>query len=266
MTVHEIAAAGYDKEAATYERSRPSYPPEAVRWIAEQLDLAPSVRCVDLAAGTGILTRLLVPFDCDLVAVEPVAGMRATMRALLPHVATLSATAESLPFADHSIDAVTVAQAFHWFDAPRALTELRRVLKPGSGFVALWNARDRSRSWVDAVWSVMDRVEKHAPWRDHDHVAGPESSYARHEQDFAAAPGFAPARTAQFMHEQRLTHAGVVERVKGVSHVATLPGEQQAAVLEEVAAILRTHPDTRAETVVAIPYRVDCFALHSAVG
>ena len=112
----------------------------------------------DLAAGTGILTRLLEPFGADLIAVEPVASMREQLVSRSPDLPAIAALAESLPFAGASLDALTVAQAFHWFDAERALAEFGRVLRVGGRFALLWNARDRSRDWVNEVWSVMDRV------------------------------------------------------------------------------------------------------------
>ena len=128
----------------------------------------PGVTVVDLAAGTGKLTRLLAPAGADLLAVEPVAGMAHLLHEALPVVPLTSSTAEAMPFASGSLDAVTVAQAFHWFDADRAFAELHRVLRPRGRLGLVWNARDRSVDWVDQVWSIMDRVEKRAPWRAHD--------------------------------------------------------------------------------------------------
>jgi SAM-dependent methyltransferase len=172
----------------------------------------------------------------------------------------LSAVAEALPLANGSVDAVTIAQAFHWFDAERALAELRRVLRVGGHVALFWNARDRSRPWVNEVWAVMDRVEKHAPWRNHDHVATTDSQQRR-EESLNDAPGFGPVRTAQFRHEQPMTPELVVERVRGVSHVAVLEAPAQQAVLDEVREILATHPDTKSRRDLSIPYRVDCYML-----
>src|SRR5450432_2107457 len=141
--VHEVAAAGFS-DAADYEAARPSYPPEAVAWLIENLRIEPGKRVVDLAAGTGKLTRLLLPAGADLIAAEPVAGMRDTFRASVPGVPMMATTAEQLAFRDASLDAVTVAQAFHWFDHDRAIAALARVLKPGGRVGLVWNARDRS--------------------------------------------------------------------------------------------------------------------------
>jgi SAM-dependent methyltransferase len=260
MGVHPVAATGFGREADTYEHSRPSYPPDALAWLAAELGLAPGRLVCDLAAGTGILTRLLVPTGATIVAVEPVAGMRAVLRAKLPHVPVVSGVAEALPFAGMSLDAVTVAQAFHWFDATRALGELRRALRVGGQLALVWNARDRSRDWVNRVWSIMDRVERNAPWRDHDGRALGEEN-ARRESELNNAPGFGPPRTAQFHHEQILDHEGVVARVQGVSHVAVLAPADQMLVLDEVREVMRTHPETRGRDAVAIPYRVDAYCL-----
>src|SRR2546430_2662778 len=100
--------------------------------------------------------------------VEPVGGMLAVLRRLSPATPAVAATAEALSLRDGSLDAITVAQAFHWFEALRALREFHRVLRPGGRLALLWNARDRSVDWVDRCWTIIDRVEKRAPWRDHD--------------------------------------------------------------------------------------------------
>jgi ubiquinone/menaquinone biosynthesis C-methylase UbiE len=250
MAVHEVAQAGFGSEAEAYERARPGYPPEVVAWAVEVLGIAPGRRVADLAAGTGKLTRLLLAFGADLLAIEPVDGMRSVLHRQLPDVAVVGATAEATALRDGSLDALTVAQAFHWFDAPRALEEFHRVLRPGGRIALIWNARDRTVDWVDQLWSVMDRVEKRAPWRRHDEWR---------ESAFVDTPWFEPLHEATFRHEQMLTVDGVIDRFRSVSHVASMPPDAQDAVLGEVRAILASHPDTRGRDEVAIPYRVDCY-------
>src|SRR5262249_24669193 len=118
--VHEVAAAGVS-DAVDYEAARPSYPADAVAWFVEHLRIAPGAHVVDLAAGTGKLTRLLATFAADLIAAEPIAGMREIFRGSVPDVPLVACTAEQLAFHDSSLDAITVAQAFHWFDHDRAI-------------------------------------------------------------------------------------------------------------------------------------------------
>jgi len=247
--VHEVAAAGFSNPG-DYEAARPSYPPDAVAWFVEHLRIAPGATVVDLAAGTGKLTRLLVPAGASLIAAEPVAGMRATFRDVLPNVPIIATTAEQLPFRDGSLDAVTIAQAFHWFDEDRAIAALARAVRVGGRVGLVWNARDRSVPWVNDVWAIMDRVEKRAPWRDHENWR---------DSALRDRPGFGPLNAAEFRHEQTVTPAAMVQRVASVSHVAVLPHAEREAVLEEVRNVLRSDPTTRGRDELRVPYRVDCY-------
>lgn len=258
--VHEVAARGFGAEAAAYDRARPSYPPDAISWLTGNLRLGPGSRVVDLAAGTGKLTRLLAGIGTDLIAVEPVAAMRARLREQLPEVPVLAGVAEALPIADSCVDAVVVAQAFHWFDARRAMTEIARVVRPGGHLALIWNARERSVEWLDQVWSVMDRVERHAPWRDEGVGGGAADDSLRRSERYLAGPGdanWSPWTEGTFFHVQYSTHDDVIDRMRSVSHIATLPPQSQQGVLDEIRTILAEHPQTRQKTTVGIPYRVD---------
>ena len=250
MPVHEVAAAGFDKGAEIYERARPSYPPEAVAWLVEHLQIGSGTRVADIAAGTGKLTRLLTPFEPDIFGVEPVAGMRSGFVAMCPGVPLVSATAEQLPLAGSSLDAITVAQGFHWFDAPVALTEFARLLRPNGRLGLVWNARDRSNDLVEQLWSIMDRVEKRAPWRAHDEWK--DSAFVEH-------PDFGALHEATFHHEQVLTREQVLGRFRSVSHIAVLPPVEQEAVIDELRHVLDTHPLAVGHEHVTIPYRVDAY-------
>lgn len=182
---------------------------------------------VDLAAGTGRFTALIADAGAEMVAAD-------------------------------SVDAVVVAQAFHWFDARRAMAELGRVVRGGGGRLGLvWNVRDRGVDWVDQVWSVMDRVEKRAPWRDHRDGTGPADGERWREHELVGHSGWAPFVEATFQHVHHSTHDSVVDRVRSVSHVAVLSPARQAAVLNEIRTILREHPDTRDQAILPVPYRVD---------
>lgn len=204
----------------------------------------------DLAAGTGKLTRLLLPTGAFVLAIEPVHDMRQVLHQLLPDVPTVAGTAEAMPLRSSSLDAVCIAQAFHWFDPDKAFTELARVLRPGGRVGMAWNARDRAVDWVDRVWAIMDDVERHAPWRDHDNWR--DSALGHH-------PEFGPLHSETFRHEHPTTPAGIVDRIRGVSHVAALATPEQHEVLENVRRLLHEHPDTRGRRELRVPYRVDCY-------
>ncbi|HYV59932.1 MAG TPA: methyltransferase domain-containing protein [Acidimicrobiia bacterium] len=250
MTVHEVAEKGFGRTADTYERVRPSYPPDAVAWLVENLDIRPGRAVLDLAAGTGKFTRLLVPSRATLFAAEPVEGMRRAFLDAVSGVPIVAAIAEVLPVSSGSLDAITVAQAFHWFDPDRAFDEFARVLRPGGRVGLIWNARDRSTDWVNEVWSIMDQVEKRAPWRDHERWR---------DSALGIRSGFGPLHAETFRHEQSITPEGVVERIMSVSHVAALRSAERARVLERVREVLATHPDAEGRDELHIPYRVDTY-------
>ena len=249
--VHEVATRGFGREAEAYERSRPSYPPDAVAWLVHHLQLDTGSVVADIGAGTGKLTRLPLPTGAFVLAVEPVRGMRQLLHQLLPTVPTVAGTAEAIPIKSSSLDAVFAAQAFHWFGAEKAFRELARVLRPGGRVGIVWNARDRTVDWVQRVWAIMDHVERNAPWRDHDNWR--ESALGERRDHFG------PLHSATFRHAHVTTPAGIVDRIRGVSHVAALPAREKDEVLADLRRLLADHPDTRGRSELRVPYRVDCY-------
>ena len=145
MAIHESASRGFQRGADAYERGRPSYPREALDWLCAQLDLRPGRTVLDVGAGTGKLTRELVATGATVLAVEPVAAMRDVLEQVVPEAQAVDGTAEALPVKDGAVDAITVAQAFHWFDVPRTLAEFHRVLRPAGRFTLIWNRRRLER-------------------------------------------------------------------------------------------------------------------------
>jgi len=146
----------FDIVAEQYERARPEYADEAVDWLVARLGLGPGSRVLDLAAGTGKLTRQLVRRGLDVVAVEPGDEMRAVLERVLPEVAALAGTAEAIPLPNASVDAVTAGQAFHWFEREPALAEMARVVRPGGGLALLWNAWDPADPVLGPINALLD--------------------------------------------------------------------------------------------------------------
>ncbi|HEX6416963.1 MAG TPA: methyltransferase domain-containing protein [Acidimicrobiales bacterium] len=243
------AAEGFDANAAAYEAARPSYPAAAVAHVVGHGGIGPGRRVLDLAAGTGKLTRLLVPTGAEVVAVEPVAAMRDVLERLLPGVAVHDGTAEALPLPDGSVDAVTVAQAFHWFDAAAALAELRRVLRPGGHLFLLWNTRDRSHDWVRRFGDLLV---------DGPDLERPYDSY--HDVDYAAvvasagAGGFTPVETWEHTWAQPCDPDLLVARAESVSVVGALSPAGRRRVLDRVRELAATHPDLAGQASFPFPY------------
>lgn len=180
MSINEVAARGFSSAADVYERARPGYAAEAVDWLCERMGIGPGRTVLDLAAGTGKLTRDLVPSGATIVAVEPLDEMRAQLVEAVPGVETLAGTAEQIPLPDSSVDDVVCAQAFHWFDADRALAEIHRVLRAGGALGLIWNSRDLSDAVQVAIDALLD------PYRGQAALGWTE----RHEEVLGASPLF----------------------------------------------------------------------------
>ena len=184
---------------------------------------------VDLAAGTGKLTRALAGIGCAVTAVEPVAEMRELIR---EPARALEGTAEAIPLDDRSADLVTVGQAFHWFDWEVALAEVHRVLRPGGHLALIWNVRlleDPVQAAVEALLGpYTDRIPRHrdGEWR----------------RSIEESPLFGPFGERFFANEQRLDADALVDRVASTSVVGALGDEERDAVLARARALAADGP------------------------
>jgi SAM-dependent methyltransferase len=235
---HEQARS-FDRVADAYRRARPSYPAAAVAWVLEG---APGRRVIDLAAGTGKLTQVLVAAGADVVAVEPLDRMRAELRRTLPGVPALAGTAEELPLADGSADAVFAAQAFHWFDARRALDEIARVLVPGGMLGLMWNMRDDSLAWVRELTEAL-------------HGAGDVMSGSH---GVAAEPGdhdsFTAVERRDFPNPEPFDRERLVEWASSGSRLATLAPAEREAALEAIGRLADERPELRGRDHFTMPF------------
>lgn len=227
MSVREEAAVGFQQGADAYERGRPGYPPEVVKWLLQELGLGPGRTVLDVAAGTGKLTRELVPSGAHVIAVEPVPAMRAVLERVVPDARALDATAEALPIDDGAVDAITVASAFHWFDAPAATTEFHRVLRPDGRLALLWNRRRSDQPIHQAVDEI---IGPHRRWT-------PSHHRGEWREPLESGGLFAPAAERQIPFEQVLDADRFVDRFTSISYVAALPDEERERVLERLRAV-----------------------------
>jgi len=249
MTIHESAAKGFAAGADAYERGRPEYSVEAIDALTRELGIGPGKRVLDLAAGTGKLTRQIAPSGAEIVAVEPIAEMRAKLEAVIPDVEAIEGTAEGIPLPNHSVDAVVVGQAFHWFDGVRAVSEIRRVLGPGGALGLIWQARDPRLPWIERLDEIIDRADDGHPrfrtmgWRE----------------SFDRTALFEPLQSGDFETVQRGSPETIVDRVASISYVAAMSEARRHLVLDQVRDLLATDPETASNEVVELPYKAHVY-------
>jgi SAM-dependent methyltransferase len=236
---HRVHANSFGAVADVYERGRPSYPPEAIDWLVP----AHATRVADLGAGTGKLTRQLRERGLDVIAVEPSAGMREQLRRAVPGVPVLGGTGEQIPLGDHSVDAVLVAQAWHWVDPERAVPEVARVLAPGGRLGLLWNRRIEDEDWVGELSTII----------------GSRGTPGSTPHPAGIGPPFSPVerRSVEWLH--RLSRAEMTDWVASRSYVITLPDAQRHRVLSQVRDLLDTHPALAGGDEIALHMVTLCF-------
>ena len=240
------AAGAFRGIAALYERARPGYPAAAGSYLVSRLGLAPGRTVVDLAAGTGKLTRLLLPSGARVIAVEPLAEMRDQLAETVPAAEIVEGTAESLPLPEASVDAVTVAQAFHWFDAEAALAEIARVVRPGGAAALLWNMRDLADPLQARFHALLLPYRGDTP-NEHDRPWLAEVSASR---------AFGPVEEWSVPWVARYTRGELAERFASVSFVAALPERERERLLATIDAVALD-----AGGAVEFRYRTDVFVL-----
>ncbi|MBJ2287105.1 class I SAM-dependent methyltransferase [Pseudomonas sp. MF6755] len=247
--VHTSAQQGFSTQAVTYAQGRPDYPRQLTGWLTEALHISAQSTVIDLGAGTGKFTRLLSSLAPTLIAVEPVAAMGAQLAKLLPDVRLVDGTAESIPLATASADALVCAQAFHWFSTRAALAEIHRVLKPDGRLGLVWNVRDESVDWVAAITEIITPYEGDTPrfhsgrWRE--------------------------AFTGEYFSDPEMicfpySHVGspqevIMDRFLSVSFIAALPAAQKARVTEQLRTLIDTHPALKGRDTVAFPYQTQAY-------
>jgi SAM-dependent methyltransferase len=231
--------------ADAYERGRPEYAPAVIGATAAELGIGPGDRVLDLAAGTGKLTRALVAYGFAVTAVEPLEPLRVVLTDKVPAAHVHDGVAEAIPLEDRSVAAVMIADAFHWFDRPRALSEIRRVLARGGGVALLNTVPDWSgASWAHELGTLVTDARPEHPNFD-----------GRPWQEFVReADGFAEPWELQVTTYGPADPERVLAHMSSISWIVGLPEPERADVLARMRAIIQA-----GET----PER---FALHVEVG
>ncbi len=231
-------AGSFGAAAEAYERGRPSYPQAALDWLLPTA----ARRVLDLGAGTGKLTRQLAGRGLDVVAVDPSPGMLAELRHSFPRIDAREGTAEAIPLADASVDAVLVAQAWHWVDPAVAVPEVARVLKPAGRLGLVWNCRVERAGWMRDLGRLMAQL----------------GSIGENSRDPSVGPPFGPIERHDVDWTNPITADGLVDLVASRSYVIVLPAAERGRVLDAVRALASREPGFAGGARVSMPYVTRC--------
>ena len=230
-------ARSFGAVAEAYDRGRPSYPAEAVAWLAG----GDAKVVLELAAGTGKLTRQLVDQGHAVFATEPDEAILEVLRERVPEVSAKVAAAESLPANDRSVDVVVVGQAFHWFDHEAALAEAARVLKPGGHLALVWNSRDERIPWVRRLGDLLGRQDL-------------DTSSAGH---LVQSELFGFVEEATFKHWQEVNRETILDLARSRSSFAAMEPDEREHNLARVRAFYDDYG--RGMDGMQIPYVTRCY-------
>jgi SAM-dependent methyltransferase len=238
----------FGRTAEEYEAGRPSWPEALIDRVSERLGLQPAAVVLDLAAGTGKLTRLLTPRFARVIAVEPDPAMRAVLERVVPEAEALAGTADSIPLEDDSVDAVFCGEAFHWFFGDDVVSEIERVLRPRGGLVLLWNipsgeleppAPEAAERLLDEAFARGGRpglpIVLAGEWR-----APLERS------------GFEELRKEAADNAHHVEREGLVAHMLSISSIAALPDEERRELAERLRELLPEARYTR-------PFRTEAY-------
>lgn len=246
--IHEKAAQGFQRAGDEYQKGRPEYSKEVIDFLVEKFNLTPDTQILDLAAGTGKMTKLLVDRKLSVSAVEPVQGMREQFEKILPQTPLAEGRAEKIPCPDDCVDVIIVAQAFHWFANAQALKECSRVLKPGGFLVLVWNVRDDRIPWVQSFNNIID------PYRG----TTPQYHTGEWRQVFTKENPFQELQETELSYTQNGDVAMLENRATSTSFISTLSEEERHSVVEKIRALATATPEL-SDGNVSLPHRTHIY-------
>jgi ubiquinone/menaquinone biosynthesis C-methylase UbiE len=228
-------ALSFGQVADTYEQGRPGYPAEAVAWL-----LPGHTRTVaDVGAGTGKLSASLAAAGHTVIAIDPDEGMLARLGQQHPGIERQPGSGERLPLPDHSVDAVTYGQAWHWVDVERASAEAARVLTPGGVLGLIWNILDEREPWVERLTRIM-------------HASAAETMTATDGPRVGAA--FGPVEHWATEWSRELVVDDVLAMAASRSYISTAAPQERDRILREIRELLASDPATSGRQTISLPH------------
>ena len=251
QSLHPSAQKGFSLGAELYQQVRPSYPPEIVVWLQDQLKVGENSTVIDLGSGTGKFLPFLLQTQAKVIAVEPVTAMREQLEQSYSTVECLQTSSDQLLVKDESINAIICAQSFHWFSNIETLKEMYRVLIPTGHLGLVWNQRDITVDWVKALADEIVPFEADTP--------------RYHSEKWKQV--FEQQQLFQFNGLQtfQLKHTGTVEqvvskRLLSTSFIAAMPEHQQQQLKARFEQIVFDFTGQTAQDQIDFPYTT--FAYH----
>ena len=232
MSPKEAPPDAFGRTAREYELGRPEWPEELLERVVSELGLGPDAGVLDLGAGTGKLTRSLVPRFARVVAVEPDDDMRAVLEEVVAAAEALAGRGEAIPLGDGEVDAVFSAEAFHWFATDESVAEIVRVLRPGGALVLFWNIGLEHPQLGDEVDAVIDEALERGG------TPGLARVLSGAWRGPVAAAGFEDLREAEVERELITDREGWIANLLSVSSIAALPEDERAAFAERLRALV----------------------------
>ena len=238
MADRETRRLSFGSVATDYDRYRPPPPSQALDWL-----IPPGAEVIlDLAAGTGVVTRELIGRAARVVAVEPDERMRAVLAARCPEAEVLAGRGEDIPLPDASVDAVVVSAAWHWLDPGRAVPEITRVLRPGGRLGVIWVSRDDRVPWV-AEFNAFARESREA-----DRAEGQQGQRRwRRRVEFPPGTPMSPVEERSVEFSVPMTKDQLVGLLGTYSGIITLEAGPRAEFSRRVRAFLDRQPWDRVD-------------------
>ncbi|KAF8550295.1 S-adenosyl-L-methionine-dependent methyltransferase [Imleria badia] len=241
--IHTVAQVGFGTGTnELYDRARPSYPQDSVRFIKKAVEAAAPLNIIEIGAGTGLFTRALLADKDDetriasLKAIEPSAGMREAFKQRISHefVSISDGTFDNVPTVKSGwADLIIIAQAFHWCpNYNKACAEFARILKPSGAVTFIWNLEDRDAAgWVA---QIRDRIESHE-------VGTPQFRLGLWRQAFSTEAykhNFKPPEEREWVYPLDASEEICINRALSKSYISILPPDEKQSVIEDIKAIV----------------------------
>ena len=250
QSLHPAAEIGFSVGAELYQQARPSYPQSISKWLLKNLHLSNESKLIDLGAGTGKFIPYLSQISTHVIAIEPIQAMLQQLQNTFPEITTLQAYSHSIPLPTNSVDAVFCAQSFHWFANTESLNEIARLLKSGQFLILIWNQRDTTVNWVQAIAEQLSPLEGNTPrfhhfeWKE---VLDQHPLFKSVQQEIIP-----------FEHSGTVEQV-VLKRLRSTSFIAALPTNDQQKFENEIAKIVLDYTGKLPHDHIQFPYQTHIY-------